>query len=332
MIRTLRYVLALVWVSCLPYTNTRFGATPASLIEAGHYKRARTVVEARLREYPDDAYALYLGSKIKQSFGDLPGAIVLAERAVVLEPRSADCHSQLAEVYAYTADQSSWLRGLRYVRLMKREVAAALAIEPRHTDTLLVSMMFYLSAPRLAGGDKPRAQAIAGEILINDPRWGYLAQARLLENSGDDARLERLLQKAVSVDPSHYRALFELARFYCCVAVQKHLAAAERISRQAIQIDPRRVGAYDILARIYASERRWVELESTLSESEQSVPDDLAPFYQAAKILIRDGSDGSRAAAYLRKYLSQEPEGREPTRSQAQSLLNSAARSFTEAR
>ena len=329
----LTYVIALVCVSGLASTEDRLSATsPASLMEAGHYKRAYTQVEARLRTRLDDAYALFLESKIKQSFGDLPGAIASAERAVVLEPHNADFHGQLAEVYAYAADQSSWLRGLSYLRLMKREVAAALAIEPKHTDTLLVLMMFYLRAPRLAGGDKRKAQNIAREILINDPRWGYLAQARLLENTGDDARLESLLQQAVSIDPSHYRAVFELARFYCCAGVQKRPAAAERVSRQAIKLDPSREGAYDVLARIYASERRWVELESILSESEQNVPDDLAPFYQAANILIQDGSDLSRAEAYLRKYLSQEPEGREPTRAQAQSLLDSAARTVTEAR
>jgi len=296
-----------------------------SLMEAGHYKRARAVVASRLRANPKDSYALFLESKIKQSFGDFPGAIASAERAVALEPHNANYHAQLAEVYAFSADQSSWLRGINLVHLMKREIAASLAIAPKHTDTLLVSMMFCLRAPKFVGGDKRKARAIAGEIVQSDPNWGYLAEARLLENSGDDARLEALLKQAVEVNPTHYRALYELARFYCCVAVHKNPATAESTSRQAMQLDPGRAGALDLLARVYTATRRWADLDAILGQSEKAVPDDFAPFYQAANILIQDGSDRPRAIAYLRKYLSQEPEGREPTRAQAQALLGVVA-------
>ena len=292
-----------------------------SLIESGHYKRARALVEARLRANPNDAYALFLESKIKQSFNDLPGAIASAERAVTLEPHNADYHGQLAEVYAYTADQSSWFRGLNYVRMMKREISAALSLQPKHTDTLLVSMMFSLRAPRLAGGDKRKAHAIAGEIVRNDPRWGYLAEARLIEDGRDDSRIEGLLKQAVNADPSHYRALFELARFYCCAAVHKNFEAAERQAQEALKLDPGRAGAYDILARVYAARRRWTDLDAIVAQSEKAVADDLAPLYQAANILMRENLELSRAAAFLRKYLTQEPEGREPTRNQARWLL-----------
>ena len=82
------------------------------------------------------------------------------------------------------------------------------------------------------------------------------------------------------------------------------------------------MGAYDLLARVYAATRRWADLDAILGQSEKAVPDDFAPYYQAANILIQDGSDRPRATAYLRKYLSQEPEGRQPTRAQAQSLLS----------
>ena len=49
------------------------------------------------------------------------------------------------------------------------------------------------------------------------------------------------------------------------------------------------------------------------------VPDDFAPHYQAAKTILvsGDGSHLSRAEAYLRKYLSQEPEAGSPPLSAA---------------
>jgi len=327
MIRKLALWGLLSSLFCIAVAAELTSATsPEVLMESGHYKRARVLVETRLRNTPNDAYALYLLSKIRQSFGDLPGAIASAQRAVALEPHNAAFHGQLAEVYAYTADESSWIRGIGFVHMMKREISSALSIDPKHTDTLLVSMMFSLRAPRLAGGDKKKALAVADEIIQNDPRWGYLAEARLLEDSGDDAKLESLLKRAVSTDPTHYRARVELARFYCCVAAHKDLAAAEREAREALGLDAGRAGAYDILARAYASLRKWADLEGVLAQSEKMVPDDLAAFYQAANVLIQQSSELSRASAYVEKYLNQDPEGREPTRLQALNLQRAVAK------
>jgi hypothetical protein len=44
--------------------------TAEKLIEAGHWKWARTLVERRLREAPDDANAIYLSSQVRNAFGD----------------------------------------------------------------------------------------------------------------------------------------------------------------------------------------------------------------------------------------------------------------------
>jgi hypothetical protein len=42
--------------------------TIESLMDSGHWKRARTLVDARLRANPNDAIALYLASKVAASF------------------------------------------------------------------------------------------------------------------------------------------------------------------------------------------------------------------------------------------------------------------------
>ena len=44
-----------------------FAQSPAEeLIEAGHWKRARAMVEARMREAPNDPLAIYLMSQIRR--------------------------------------------------------------------------------------------------------------------------------------------------------------------------------------------------------------------------------------------------------------------------
>ncbi len=291
------------------------------LIDAGHYKRARGVLDARLRENPNDAYALYLISKDKESFGDLRGATIAAEKAVALDPRSADFHAQLAECYAYAAEKSSWVRGISLVHQMKEQISAALSLQPRHTDTLLVAMMFYFHAPRIVGGDRHKAHEIAREIVRYDPRWGYLAEARLAQEEASDAQIENLLRQAVRADPTHYRAVYELGRFYCCVARTPNVKEAERTGRQLLKMDASRAGGYAILASAYAAGHRWSDLDAVIDASRKGVGDDLAPFYEAAKVLVAEHQAWPRAQRYLAAYLTQEPEGRQPTWAEARGLL-----------
>src|ERR1035441_9158529 len=84
---------------------SRAEQSPAErLIEAGHWKRARTFVEARLREAPGDALSNFLLSQIRGAFGDRTSTpLALAEKAVALDGRTAKYHRQVAEVLGVTA-------------------------------------------------------------------------------------------------------------------------------------------------------------------------------------------------------------------------------------
>lgn len=292
-----------------------------ALIELNHWKRARQIVEARLQLNPKDARAHAWLSKIKYAFGDAPGSLEEAGRAVALDASKAEYHCQLAESSAYMADQSNMLKGMLHVRRMKKEIAAALAINPRHTDTLLVKMMFAWKAPAIAGGDKEAAWRVTDELLLISPLWGNLAKARLWKGQGLDEDVERVLLKAVKADPSFYRARISLAQFYCCSAKVKKLELAERAANDALALDPSVVGAYEVLAQNYAAQQRWADLDRILLRSGQLVPEDLSAYFAAARTLFETHQDAPRAQRYLRLYLSQLPEGRSPSISEARTLL-----------
>ena len=155
-------------------------------MDAGHWKRARILVDARLKANPNDARTLYLASKVAASFGDLEKGLALAQRAVSVDPHNPDFLAQIAEMHVRLTDRVSVVKQLLYVRQFHKEVEAALAVNPKHADTYLVDIMFLSKAPMVAGGDRKRAHALADELTRFNPGWGYLIQARLAEQEKDD--------------------------------------------------------------------------------------------------------------------------------------------------
>ena len=293
------------------------------LIEAGHWKRARTLVEARLREAPADALSNFLLSQIRGAFGDRSTPLALAEKAVALDGRTAKYHRQLAEVLGVTAQHAGAFRQLLLARRFRGEIDAALSSDPRDLQAMRDLLEFYLLAPGLIGGDPRRAVDIAGRIGGIAAVEGLLGQARIAGFHKEAATQEALLRRAAETQPLRYKAQIALSQFYL-EAGHSRLGAAEAHASAAIKLDPDRVDAYAVLAAVYADRGEWDRLDSILATGLQAVPDDLAPHYRAAERLLAAGRDPLRAERYLRLYLAQEPEGNQPSLSEARWKLGMA--------
>ncbi len=309
---------------CFPLSSMEAAApglgSAEALIEAGHWKRARAILEPRLAANPRDAQAACLLSRAKLALGDLDGALKSAQQAVALEDANSNNHFQLAEVYGEMAERASIFAAASLAGKFKGELEASLARDPKNLDTLEALMEYSFQAPGMMGGDKGKARAIAEELVQLSPVHGYLAQAELAKEAKDFAKVEECLLKAVQADPKNYEAQTALASFYTQPS-HRNTEGAGKHAREAIELDPARARGYSILAKVLALERRWSELEAVLSASEKAVPDDLAPYFEAADALLESGVELQRGEAYLRKYLTQEPEGEEPDAAHAHRVL-----------
>jgi tetratricopeptide (TPR) repeat protein len=305
-------------------TQLPLGAqTPAEkLIEAGHWKRARAIVEPHFREQPGDPLANFLMSQIRNAFGDHDSPLSLAEKAVALDGNVAKFHRQLAEALGVAAQHANMFQQVMLARRFKKEIDRALELDPKNTQAWRDLMEYYALAPGIAGGDKAKAQTVAERIAALDPADGFFAKARLAELSKAPAKMEEMFRSAVEAEPANYRARTALASF---LTAPDHasLDAAEQQAKEAVKIDPGRAPGYAILAQIYATRGQWADLDSALSTAEKEVPDDLVPYYRAAEALIASKRDLPRAERYLGTYLAAEPEGNEPTLAEAKALLHS---------
>jgi len=296
------WIVLLAW-PCVAQTEAE------SLIEAGHWKRARAIVEANARQ-SHDALTQFLLSQIHNAFGDHESPRPLAEKAVALDGGVAKYHRQVAEVTGVMAQHAGFLQQLLLARRFRREIDTALSLDGRDVQALRDLMEFYRLAPGIVGCDKDKARDTAARIARVDVVQGYLSQARLAEMAGTSAQEEAMLRKAVEAGPSNYRARVALATF-----LQSHgnWEAARQEAGVAVKIDGARVGANSARAAACAHLGLMDELSTVLATAEKEVPDDLSPYYRAAEILSAAGQNLELAERYFRHYLEAEPDGNEPT-------------------
>lgn len=313
-------IASLIVGCCLAPAAAVPQSQPEKLIEEGHWKRARAIVEPWIRAKPGDALANFLLSQIRNAFHDRQSPLPLAEKAVQLDGRTAKYHRQLAEVLGVTAQYSGMLRQLILARRFRKEIGIALDEDPRDLQALRDLMEFYLLAPGIVGGDKDQARAVASRIEGLDVAAGLMARARLADFYKEPGNAQAFLRKAVARQPQNYRARIALAAEYLA-SDRRHDDLAEQQAREALAIDCSRVDAYSVLAAVIAARGNWAELDRLLATAEQEVPDDLTPFYRAAETMLAWHREWPRAARLLRRYLAAEPEGNAPTVEDARKLV-----------
>jgi tetratricopeptide (TPR) repeat protein len=293
---------------------------PEELIDTGHWKKARAIVETRLSQNPNDALANFLLSQIRNAFGDYTTPLPLAEEAVALDGRVAKYHRQVAEATGLEAQHANAFRLIILARQFRSEIDTAISLDPHDIQAHRDLLEYYLVAPGIAGGDVQKASAMAKQIGQLDAAEGLLAEARVSSFRKRFNETGDLLRQAAGLQPSNYRARLALAKFY---AAPESVNAAMAVSaaQELLKLDAGRVEPYVILAQIYAEQSDWRALDSMLNEAARQNPDGLAPYYRAAETLLTKGREPDRAARYLRIYLEYEPEGNEPTRADARRKL-----------
>ncbi len=305
------------WLLCIallvpiPARAAFEGSSLEALMECGHWKQARALVERRAGTDPDDAPTAYLLSRVRLAFGDLDTALSLAQKAVFLDGGSARYHFQLARVYGDMAERAGTFKQLALARRFRREAEAAVALDGSYLEAKLGLMEYYARAPRIIGGDRDKAAELAEDIARRDASEGYLARKHLLRKGHDDAEEEALDRKAVASNPRSYEIQILLADFYASDARRRY-DLSETFARAAQRLDPGQIGAYVRLARQYAAQQRFSELDAVIVSSETNDPDDLSPLFEAGQALLSSGRDLPRAERYFRRYLAQEPEAGAP--------------------
>ncbi len=306
----LRFTALLALV--LAVATVASATTPEQLVDDGHFKQARALLDRQLQANPNNAELNWLMARIYRAFGNLPGAINYAQKAVQLAPSKADYHLTLAELQGRVAQQSNMLKQAMLARNIHKELETAFQLEPSNLDARWGLLQYYWMAPSIMGGDKSKAREMASEIGKLNAAQGYVAQAVIAADEKRTADVENYYRKAVQADPKNYDAHISLAQFYMGDDQKKYDLAEEQY-RAASKVTPTRIDGYVGLAKIYAMRGQWAQLDQVVNDSERQIPDNFQPYYEAGLVLLNSGKDLPRAERYMRKYLGQEAEGNSAT-------------------
>jgi tetratricopeptide (TPR) repeat protein len=290
--------------------------TPLQLIEAGHDLLAKAMLTPLVDAEPSNAAAASLLSRALLGLGELDASLVLAERSVSLDDDNAAYHLQLGDVLGRMAEKASIFKQLGFARRTRKELEAAVALDPRNLDGLYGLMMYYFSAPSFLGGDKAKAEEFAARIADVDAARGWMARAALAHEQKDAAAELDVRLRSIAADPGNFDALSELTQYYLD---QPHpnLGLIEKSGCKLLELDAGRPDGWRALAEVHVASHCWTELEQVLNSSERFNHEDLSPYYSAAAALLREDERTAAAQVYFDKYLSQPSDGGEPSRAQA---------------
>lgn len=212
--------------------------------EAGDTEQAFALLEPAHRSAPRDAQVAHALGVIELARGNSERALELAELAARHGGTVADHHHLLAIALAANIDSMGTLGKMRAAGRMRSAWERAIELDPDHIEARFSLFGFYLQAPRVAGGGRDKAEAMAVTIAERDRIRGHQARAMLLRADGDnDGALREFDAAAAAVadDPERLAEVL-MAKGFQCQQMERWDCAHDAFIA-TLATDPERRGA-----------------------------------------------------------------------------------------
>jgi tetratricopeptide (TPR) repeat protein len=173
--------------------------------------RARDLLEATLARdrQPDTmvmlSYVYFLIGDVRATSADEKLAAYdkgreIGKRAVELAPKNPEAHVWYGINTGRWGQSKGIMRSLFLLPTVREEIDATLALDPRNLRALALSGNVFLEVPRIAGGDRDKAEVQFRRALEIDPHFtvARVDLARVLIATGRQADARRELQRVIA--------------------------------------------------------------------------------------------------------------------------------------
>jgi Tfp pilus assembly protein PilF len=188
--------------------------------------------------------------------GDYKKAADEFEKAVNAAPQNSVYWDWLGRAYGKRAETSSFLTAGSYASKAREYFERAVAADPRNLDAVDDLFEYYLEAPGFLGGGTDKAERLAESIRSVDPARYHALRARLAEKKKQPALAEQEWRAAAAAAPNDPSPLINLARF---LARQGRYAESDAAFERAAQLAPENAQLKFYRARAYIESNRNAE-------------------------------------------------------------------------
>jgi tetratricopeptide (TPR) repeat protein len=136
----------------------------APLLRAHKYAEVERIADADLARDPLDADALIAKADAIVALdpdGRADEALKLAEQCVAAHPQYSGCYLASGNALGAKARHAGPMAAMGDATRIRDAFLKAVELDPRNTDARFALLDYYIQAPRLVGGGKPRARALA---------------------------------------------------------------------------------------------------------------------------------------------------------------------------
>ncbi len=265
---------------------------PGQDLKLAEDRYQRTDYEGSLRilrtiKTPDARTYELMGQALFMS-GEYKRATEYFQKALDLDPKNSVYADWLGRAWGRRAETSSPFTAPMAASHARQYFELSVSLDPTNKDATGDLLDYYLDAPGFLGGGLDKAEALAHLIGRSDPAEGHWAEAQVAER-------------------------------------RKEFDTVEDQLRRAVAIAPHQVGHVLALARYLAKQGRVQESEAEFAQAEKLAPNNPYVLYTRAKTYVETKRNLDEARDLLRKYLQSNLTPNDPTREEAQKLLQRAS-------
>ena len=168
----------------------------AALLRAHKFAEVERTANARLASDPTDPEALIAKADAIVALdpeGRADEAVRLGEQCVAAHPQHSGCYLASGTALGAKARHAGPVSAMGYATKIRNDLLKAVELDPRNTDARFALLDYYIQAPRVVGGGKARAHALAAQTEAVNPAAARLMQAQLALAEKDYANAQAIL-------------------------------------------------------------------------------------------------------------------------------------------
>jgi Flp pilus assembly protein TadD len=203
--------------------------------KANDLNKASQLLEPLTGEGAQNARAFHLLSGVRIAQKNTKDAVVLAEKATLLDGTKAEYFSQLGMALGMRMGEVGFMQQAMMAGRLKQAFAKAVELDPNDLAGLIGLARFYVQAPAIAGGSLDKAKELAHRVEQLDPFLGAVELGGIAEREENFVEALKHFETASTLRPNNAGLQYQCGRM---LAKLRRTPEARSRFEAALKINP----------------------------------------------------------------------------------------------